>query len=66
MHFFAPTNLKRLTKHVIFALDVSGSMGGRKIEQLREALDLILGDISEDDFFTLILFSDGIQVNQLE
>ena len=63
MHFFAPTNLKTLNKHVLFALDVSGSMGGRKIEQLREALSLILSDIGEEDFFSLVLFSDNVQVN---
>lgn len=62
MHFYAPADLKTLSKHVLFALDISGSMGGKKIEQLREALAQILGDIGEGDFFTLVLFSDSVQV----
>lgn len=63
IHFYAPTNLKTLNKHILFALDISGSMAGRKIEQLREALNHILTDISEGDFFSLILFSDNVQVS---
>lgn len=63
MHFYAPTNLKTLPKHVLFVLDISGSMAGRKIEQLREALIQILGDVSSGDFISLILFSDSAQVS---
>ncbi|XP_065201336.1 inter-alpha-trypsin inhibitor heavy chain H4-like isoform X7 [Planococcus citri] len=62
VHFYAPSDLKTLNKHVLFALDISGSMGGRKIEQLREALVQILGDIGEGDYFSLILFSDSVQL----
>lgn len=38
-------------------------MAGRKIEQLREAMNLILSDIGEEDFFSIILFSDNVQVS---
>ncbi|XKL64670.1 hypothetical protein PGB90_004756 [Kerria lacca] len=62
VHFYAPTNLKTLPKHVLFVLDISGSMAGRKIEQLREALIQILGDVSSGDFISLILFSDSAQL----
>ncbi|XP_041281680.1 inter-alpha-trypsin inhibitor heavy chain H3-like [Onychostruthus taczanowskii] len=60
VHFFAPTNLPKLSKNIIFVLDTSGSMSGREIEQTKEALLKILDDIKEDDFFNFILFDSEI------
>ncbi|NXN78357.1 ITIH3 inhibitor, partial [Bombycilla garrulus] len=60
VHFFAPTNLPKLSKNIIFVLDTSGSMYGREIEQTKEALLKILDDIKEDDFFDIILFDSEI------
>uniref|UniRef100_A0A8D2NFX4 Inter-alpha-trypsin inhibitor heavy chain H3 n=1 Tax=Zonotrichia albicollis TaxID=44394 RepID=A0A8D2NFX4_ZONAL len=60
VHFFAPTNLPKLSKNIIFVLDTSGSMSGREIEQTKEALLKILDDIKEDDFFNIILFDSEI------
>lgn len=57
-HFFAPSGLKSIPKYALFLLDVSGSMQGRKIEQLRDAMVTILGQLGPDDFFTVIEFSD--------
>lgn len=34
VHHFAPTNLPRIPKNVVFIIDQSGSMHGRKIEQV--------------------------------
>lgn len=34
VHFFAPTNLQKLPKNIIFVIDISGSMSGREIEQV--------------------------------
>lgn len=62
MHFFSPSELQPLRKHAIFVLDVSGSMDGRKIEQLREAMAAILDDLKEGDFFNLIAFSSDVKV----
>nr|CAD7402716.1 unnamed protein product [Timema poppensis] len=62
VHFFAPSNLPTLNKHVTFVLDVSGSMSGRKIEQLREAMTTILSDLRPGDFFSIIIFSTYVQV----
>lgn len=62
VHFFAPTDLKPLRTHVIFVLDVSGSMVGQKLPQVKEAMGQILSEIHFEDFFTLILFSDFAQV----
>ncbi|KAE9534318.1 hypothetical protein AGLY_008408 [Aphis glycines] len=63
VHFFAPTDLKPLRTHVVFVLDVSGSMAGQKLSQVKEAMGQILSEIHSEDFFTLIVFSDFAQVN---
>ncbi|POI33574.1 hypothetical protein CIB84_002675 [Bambusicola thoracicus] len=60
VHFFAPTNLPKLPKNVIFIIDISGSMSGREIEQTREALLKILDDIKEVDHFNFILFGSDV------
>nr|CAD7261807.1 unnamed protein product [Timema shepardi] len=64
VHFFAPSNLPTLKKHVTFVLDVSGSMFGKKIEQIREAMTTILSDLRPGDFFSIIIFSTNVQVNE--
>ena len=33
VHYFAPENLQTLPRHVIFVVDVSGSMSGTKLKQ---------------------------------
>ncbi|NXC05206.1 ITIH3 inhibitor, partial [Orthonyx spaldingii] len=60
VHFFAPTNLPKLSKNIIFVLDTSGSMYGREMEQTKEAMLKILDDMKEDDFFNFILFDSEI------
>ena len=66
VHFYSPKDLPPLPKHVVFVLDVSGSMNGQKINQLREAMDLILGDLHDKDYFSIILFHSTISVNHFE
>uniref|UniRef100_A0A8B9PGU7 Inter-alpha-trypsin inhibitor heavy chain H3 n=1 Tax=Apteryx owenii TaxID=8824 RepID=A0A8B9PGU7_APTOW len=61
VHFFAPTNLPKLSKNVVFVIDISGSMAGREIEQTREALLKILDDLKDDDFFNFILFGSEVR-----
>uniref|UniRef100_A0A8C7D2T4 Inter-alpha-trypsin inhibitor heavy chain H3-like n=1 Tax=Oncorhynchus kisutch TaxID=8019 RepID=A0A8C7D2T4_ONCKI len=60
VHHFAPSNLPRIPKNVVFIIDRSGSMHGRKMEQTREALLKILGDLAEDDHFGLITFDSSV------
>ncbi|KAM9374710.1 inter-alpha-trypsin inhibitor heavy chain H3-like [Phaethornis superciliosus] len=62
VHFFAPSNLPKLPKNVVFVIDISGSMSGREIQQTREALLKILDDITEDDFFNFVLFGSEVQI----
>ncbi|KAK1901637.1 Inter-alpha-trypsin inhibitor heavy chain H3 [Dissostichus eleginoides] len=60
VHFFAPPDLPRVPKNVVFVIDRSGSMNGQKMAQTREALLAILKDIHEDDHFAIIQFDDKI------
>ncbi|CAK6984457.1 inter-alpha-trypsin inhibitor heavy chain H3-like, partial [Scomber scombrus] len=60
VHFFAPPDLPRVPKNVVFVIDRSGSMSGIKIRQTREALLAILQDLHEEDHFALIQFDDTI------
>ncbi|XP_039529776.1 inter-alpha-trypsin inhibitor heavy chain H3-like isoform X2 [Pimephales promelas] len=61
VHFFAPSDVPRIPKNVVFIIDRSGSMNGRKIHQTRLALLKILGDLDEDDHFGLITFDSEIK-----
>ncbi|XP_062258296.1 inter-alpha-trypsin inhibitor heavy chain H3-like isoform X3 [Platichthys flesus] len=60
VHHFAPSNLARISKNVVFIIDRSGSMYGIKIQQTRTALLHILSDLAEDDYFGLITFDGKI------
>ncbi|EPQ10202.1 Inter-alpha-trypsin inhibitor heavy chain H4 [Myotis brandtii] len=57
VHYFAPEGLSTIPKNVIFVIDTSGSMMGKKIQQTREALIKILEDLRPEDHFNLISFS---------
>ncbi|XP_072308416.1 inter-alpha-trypsin inhibitor heavy chain H3-like [Eucyclogobius newberryi] len=60
VHHFAPSDLPRISKNVVFVIDQSGSMHGRKMQQTRIALIHILSDLVEDDFFGLITFDSEL------
>uniref|UniRef100_A0AAR2JZN5 Inter-alpha-trypsin inhibitor heavy chain 3 n=1 Tax=Pygocentrus nattereri TaxID=42514 RepID=A0AAR2JZN5_PYGNA len=62
VHFFAPTDIERIPKNVVFVIDQSGSMSGRKIIQTRWALLKILDDLAKDDHFGLITFNNEVKV----
>jgi secreted protein with Ig-like and vWFA domain len=63
VYFFAPQGLDPLRKLAIFVLDVSGSMEGRKLEQVKEAMSKILDDLGPSDYFNLIEFSYSVTVS---
>ncbi|XP_059486664.1 inter-alpha-trypsin inhibitor heavy chain H5-like isoform X2 [Neocloeon triangulifer] len=56
-HHYAPTALSVLPKHVVFVLDLSSSMAGRRIAQLKLAMASILDELKNDDFFSIIQFN---------
>uniref|UniRef100_A0A665UUP7 Inter-alpha-trypsin inhibitor heavy chain H3 n=1 Tax=Echeneis naucrates TaxID=173247 RepID=A0A665UUP7_ECHNA len=60
VHFFAPPDLPRVPKNVVFVIDRSGSMAGKKIKQTRDAMVAILRDLHEEDHFAIILFDSDI------
>ncbi|XP_037626160.1 inter-alpha-trypsin inhibitor heavy chain H3-like isoform X4 [Sebastes umbrosus] len=60
VHHFAPYGLARIPKNVVFVIDQSGSMRGRKMQQTRIALIHILSDLAEDDHFGLFTFDSNI------
>ena len=58
VHFLSPDTVRNtLPKDIIFVLDVSGSMYGRKIRQLQAAMTTILSDLKPKDRFNIITFS---------
>uniref|UniRef100_A0A673HPK5 Inter-alpha-trypsin inhibitor heavy chain H3-like n=1 Tax=Sinocyclocheilus rhinocerous TaxID=307959 RepID=A0A673HPK5_9TELE len=62
VHYFAPSDVPHISKNVVFIIDRSGSMSGRKIEQTRLALLRILSDLDEDDHFGLITFDSEVNL----
>ncbi|XP_045166392.2 inter-alpha-trypsin inhibitor heavy chain H3-like [Mercenaria mercenaria] len=60
VHFLAPDVQKAIPKDVLFVLDVSGSMTGRKIDQLKDAMYVVLDELQEGDRFNIITFSGNI------
>ncbi|NXJ00917.1 ITIH4 inhibitor, partial [Psophia crepitans] len=60
VHYFAPREMPALPKNVIFVIDRSGSMAGRKIEQTRDALLKVLQDLRPEDRFSFITFNSKV------
>ncbi|CAG2189698.1 unnamed protein product [Mytilus edulis] len=56
VHLFAPKDIEPLPKDVMFILDRSGSMSGRKIEQLKNAMAVILKDMKPEDRLNILFF----------
>ncbi|XP_021364811.1 inter-alpha-trypsin inhibitor heavy chain H3-like [Mizuhopecten yessoensis] len=60
VHFFAPSGIEPKPKDVVFILDKSGSMRGRKMAQLKQAMSTILSHIPTEDRVNILTFSSGI------
>jgi len=52
---------KPLPKTVVFVLDRSGSMAGKKIEQARGALKSVLNNLRDDDLFNIVVYDDRVE-----
>ncbi len=50
------------SRNVVFVMDVSGSMGGEKIQQMRKAVITCLEALSEGDYFGLVAFDSDFYV----
>lgn len=51
----------RPAKTIVFALDISGSMSGEKIEQARESLKFVLSRLNDGDKFNVVLFGTDVR-----
>lgn len=51
VHFFAPQGLPVVPKNVVFVIDVSGSMYGRKIQQVLSSVRVGVTGGRERSFF---------------
>lgn len=51
----------RPMKTVIFAVDRSGSMGGKKFEQAKEALKFVLNNLREGDNFNIVAYDSVVE-----
>ncbi len=63
--------IKRLTetktrKTIIFVVDRSGSMNGKKIEQAREAAKFVLNNLNEGDLFNVISYASDVEAFEPE
>lgn len=52
---------ERPAKTVIFVVDRSGSMSGKKIEQAKEALKFVLDNLREDDTFNIVAYDSSVE-----
>ena len=51
-----------MPKDIVFVIDESGSMGGQKILQAKNALKFILRQLNDDDTFTIVNFDSNVEV----
>ncbi|RLI61727.1 MAG: hypothetical protein DRO93_03420 [Candidatus Thorarchaeota archaeon] len=51
---------ERAARQYVFVIDVSGSMSGEKLAQAKEAFSSMIGELSSQDLFDVIAFSNGV------
>jgi Ca-activated chloride channel homolog len=56
-----PPDARPLPKTVIFVIDRSGSMAGKKIEQARKALKSVLNNLRDEDLFNIVAYDDRVE-----
>ncbi len=58
----SPRNTRKvIPKDIVIALDRSGSMGGKKIQQAKAAVEFILKNLNAEDRFNLVLYNDEVE-----
>ena len=58
--------INKTEKNVIFVLDRSGSMAGKKIEQSKKALEFVLTNLNEGDNFNIVDYDDRVEMYKPE
>jgi Mg-chelatase subunit ChlD len=66
VHYFAPILESGMPKVLLFILDKSGSMEGKRLQNLKFAMHKILGDLRQADEFGIIAFESGVDHMSLE
>ena len=56
-----PVDVERPKKTVIFVVDRSGSMSGKKFEQARAALKFVLNNLREGDLFNIVVYDGNVE-----
>jgi Ca-activated chloride channel homolog len=56
-----PLDARPLPKTVLFVIDRSGSMAGKKLDQAKNALQFVLNNLREDDTFNIIAYDDRVE-----
>ena len=54
---FVNSNIEIIPKDIVFVLDVSGSMAGKKLKQAKKALKFCVENLNKNDRFNIIKFS---------
>ena len=54
-------DVKPLPKTVIFVIDRSGSMAGKKLDQAKNALQFVLNNLRDDDTFNIVAYDDRVE-----
>jgi Ca-activated chloride channel homolog len=52
---------ERTAKTVIFVVDRSGSMSGKKMEQARDAVKFVLNNLHENDTFNIVAYDSSVE-----
>ena len=55
-----------LPKTVVFVIDRSGSMAGRKMEQAKAALTFVLDNLGDEDLFNVVAYDDRVETFEPE
>ena len=50
-----------ISKNVVFVVDRSGSMTGRKIDQAKEALRFVINNLNDGDLFNVVVYDSEIE-----
>lgn len=53
-------------KDVMILLDTSGSMTGLRLEIGKKLIEFIMDTLSDNDFFNVLTFSNGVSSNYLK
>eukprot|EP00164_Ancoracysta_twista_P000810 GFYU01001069.1.p1 GENE.GFYU01001069.1~~GFYU01001069.1.p1 ORF type:complete len:971 (-),score=343.10 GFYU01001069.1:157-3069(-) len=61
LHSFRPEIATSMPKRIVFVLDRSGSMSGKKLEQMKAAFRQIVLQLAEADFFNVVIFDSEVE-----